>query len=70
VDELADEFAGKVKVVKVNVRQAQSVAGRQRIEAIPTLVLYNRGVEVKRLVGLPPGNLRAELKRWVKDFVN
>jgi len=70
VDELADEFAGKIKVVKVNVRQAQAVAGKQRIEAIPTLVLYNRGVEVKRLVGLPQGNLRTELKRWVKDSVN
>ncbi len=43
VDQLADEYAGRVKVVKVNVDQNQQVAARYSIRGIPALLLFKDG---------------------------
>ena len=64
MDELAGEFAGKVKVVKVNVADAMNVAQQHGIEAIPTLILYRNGQEVQRRLGSAS---RSELSRWIKS---
>ncbi len=51
VDEIADELSGKLKVVKLNVDEAQAVAGKYGIMSIPTLLLFKNGQIVKQLVG-------------------
>lgn len=43
VDQLADEYAGRVKVVKVNVDQNQQVAARYSIRGIPALLMFKDG---------------------------
>lgn len=54
LDELADEYAGKVKVTKMNVDENPDVPGRYRIRGIPTLLLFKGGELVDQLVGAHP----------------
>jgi thioredoxin-like negative regulator of GroEL len=51
-----------VKVVKVNVDEAQQLAADYRIRGVPTLVFFNHGDVVDTVVGLPPASVfRAKL---------
>jgi thioredoxin 1 len=59
IDALADEFAGRVKVVKLDVDAAPEVASRYAIFSIPTLLLFRGGQVVEQHVGYKP---REELK--------
>jgi thioredoxin 1 len=52
VDELASEYAGKVKVGKVNVDENQGLAAKFGIRGIPTLLLFKDGQVVEQIVGL------------------
>ncbi len=52
LDELATEYAGKVKIAKVNVDEAQELAGQYGIRAIPTLLLFKNGQVTEQIVGL------------------
>lgn len=52
VDSLAKKFAGRAMVGKLDVDANRRTAGRFRIMYIPTLIIFKKGKEVKRLVGL------------------
>ncbi|HZI31616.1 MAG TPA: thioredoxin [Candidatus Binatia bacterium] len=54
VDDLADEYAGKIKFVKVNVDESQKVAKQFNIEGIPMLLFFKDGKLVNTSVGLLP----------------
>lgn len=54
IDEIAEQYAGKVKVVKVDVDEAGGVAMRYRIASIPTVMLFKDGAEARRWVGVQP----------------
>jgi len=54
VDQLAQEYAGRVKFVKIDVDQSQQLAGSYGIHSIPTLMLFKNGEVVDRFVGIPP----------------
>jgi thioredoxin 1 len=51
VEELADEFAGRIRVGKMNVDDCQSAAASFGVQAIPTILFFNKGEEVDRVVG-------------------
>jgi thioredoxin 2 len=51
LNKVASEGAGKWLVAKVNTEQAQNLARRFRINAIPTMALFKGGLEVTRQVG-------------------
>ncbi len=51
---LSAEFAGRVKIVKVNVDNEPQLAGQFQVESIPTLVFFNRGKVVGRAAGMAP----------------
>ena len=51
VDEIAGEFQDRLKVVKVNVDEAQDLAGNYQVMSIPTLLLFKGGDPVERIVG-------------------
>jgi len=64
LERMAAEFAGKVKVVKVNVDEEADLAGRYGVSGIPTLIFFKDGREVDTVVGLlPPGILREKMSR-------
>jgi len=54
VDEIADQFAGQVKVVKVNTDENPSVANQYGIRSIPTLMIFKGGQRVDMVVGAVP----------------
>ena len=51
VDKLAEEFDGKLKVLKLNTQDNAEVPGRYGITAIPTFLLIKGGEVVKQMVG-------------------
>lgn len=51
VETVATKFAGKAKVVKLNVDDNPSITQRFGIKGIPTLIVYKGGRETERLVG-------------------
>jgi thioredoxin 1 len=62
LEEIADEQAESLRIVKVNVDENQQTAAQFGILAIPTLLLFRNGAEAKRIQGaLPKKRLEAEL---------
>lgn len=51
VHELANEFAGRAKVVKLNVDENPETAARFEISSIPTLLIFKKGRLVDRITG-------------------
>jgi thioredoxin 1 len=51
VEELAKEYAGKVKVVKLNTDENPDIASRYKIMGIPTLMFFKAGQKVDQIVG-------------------
>ena len=56
LDEIAPEFEGKAKIVKINVDDNQLVAGQFGVRSIPTLLLFKNGQLVATQVGALPKN--------------
>jgi len=52
IDEIADEFQGKVKVVKVNTDENLKIAQEYSISGIPSILVFKEGEAVERLVGM------------------
>jgi thioredoxin 1 len=64
VDELATQYADKLKVLKVDVDKEQNLAIRYGIMSIPTLLLFKNGQVVDQIVGaLPKGAIEERVKR-------
>lgn len=63
VDELAEEFKGKVSIVKMNVDENPVTPGKFSIRAIPTLILFKDGKVVEQVTG-------AISKAHLKDLLN
>ena len=56
LDEIAPEFTGKAKIVKINVDDNQLVAGQFGVRSIPTLLLFKNSQLVATQVGALPKN--------------
>lgn len=67
IDALADEYAGRVKVAKVDVDQNPELAGRYNVASIPTLLLLKGGRVVEQRIGALPA---AEMKRLLEGVVS
>ena len=60
LDEVEEEMADKIEVVKVNVDDADEIAMRFRIMSIPTLLFFKNGAMVDRSVGAVPKSALVE----------
>jgi thioredoxin 1 len=66
VDAIANEFSGRVKVVKLNTDEEQQVAIKYGVGSIPTLMVFKNGEMVERVLGVrPKGELAAMVSRHV-----
>ena len=66
IDEIASEYAGKVKVGKVDVDQNQNTAMKYGVRSIPTLLVMKGGEVVNQIVGaVPKGNITEILKEVI-----
>lgn len=63
IAEIAEEYAGKVKVGKVNVDEQPNLANRYGIASIPTVMLFKNGEVVSTSLGYRPKN---ELETMLK----
>lgn len=54
IDIISDEYAGKVKVLKMNVDENPQTPAKYGIRGIPTLILFDKGEIVDRAVGAQP----------------
>ena len=57
VDEIAQEFQGKLKVVKLNTDENQEVAIKYGIRSIPTIGIFNYGQVVEGIIGAVPKHM-------------
>ena len=64
VKRLAEEFSGKLIVVKINVDQQPEVAAKYQVQGIPALMLFEKGSIKWRTTGaLPYENIRGEVMK-------
>ena len=54
VEEIANEFEGKVKFAKLNVEEAIESAKRFSVSGLPSLLIFKNGEAVERMTGLMP----------------
>jgi len=52
IEELADEYAGKAKIVKIDVDGAPATSQKMGVQSIPTIVLFKNGEAVDKKVGV------------------
>ena len=63
IEELGKEYAGKMKVRKLNTDENPEVAGRYQVMSIPTILFFKNGQVVEKLVGARP-------KRQFKEMID
>lgn len=66
VEKMGRDHAGHLKVVKLNVDEAQAIAARHGVQGIPLLVLVEDGKESDRMVGAVGED---QLRRWLEPHV-
>jgi thioredoxin 2 len=62
LERLAHEFAGRLKLVKVNVDESPNLSRRYEVQGIPTLLLLDRGRVLSRQIGAAP---ESTLRAWL-----
>lgn len=66
VDEIAEQYSGQVKVVKVNTDENPTVASQYGIRSIPTLMIFKEGQRVDMVVGaIPKTTLSNTLEKYL-----
>jgi thioredoxin 1 len=66
LDELADEYTGKIKIGKINIDEHQGLAAQFGVRAIPTLLIFKAGKVAEQMVGAKSKrDLKASLDRAV-----
>ena len=54
LEEIADELDGRMHIVKIDVDEAKSIASRYEIQGVPTMMLFEQGELLARMVGAKP----------------
>jgi len=71
LEELADSYDGRLKIAKVNTDVHQQHAAQFGVQGIPTMIIFQGGREVDRVVGmLPKSALVSRLERWAPTEVH
>jgi len=66
LEQLAAEYAGRLKITKLNVDDNPMTASSYGIQSIPTMLLFKNGNQVTKLVGALP---KAEIERHLRSFL-
>ena len=66
LEKLASEYAGRVKIAKLNVDENPVTASNYGIKSIPTMLIFKNGREIERLVGALP---KPEIERHLKAAI-
>ena len=66
VEELAGQYAGKIKVCKMDVDSNQAIPVRYSIMSIPTLLFFNGGNVVEQIIGVRP---KSDIQRALENTI-
>ncbi|QQO09556.1 thioredoxin [Breznakiella homolactica] len=66
IDQLAGEYAGKIKIGKVNIDEEGDLAAKHNVISIPTLIVYKNGNIVRQKAGAVP---KHEIENLFKDLL-
>jgi thioredoxin 1 len=66
LEELAEEYRGRLLIAKVNTEENQIQAGEYGVQGIPTMILFRNGVEKDRVVGALP---KVVLQLWIEESI-
>lgn len=66
LEKLAEEYAGKIKVAKINVDENGEIASQFNIVSIPTLLVFKNGNIVKKQIGAVPRHI---IEGMIKDYI-
>ena len=66
LEELSEEMAGKVKIVKVNVDDNPNSPAQMGVRGIPALFMFKGGQVVSNKIGAAP---KASLESWIKEEI-
>jgi thioredoxin 1 len=66
VEEIAAQYEGQLKVVKVNTDENPNIAGQYGIRSIPTLMIFKNGEKVDTVVGAVP---KTTLSKAVEQYL-
>ncbi|HBK85778.1 MAG TPA: thioredoxin [Firmicutes bacterium] len=66
IDKLANDYAGKVKVVKLNTDENPVMSAKYEIMAIPTMIIFKEGKPVQNISGLLP---ESQLKQVLDQII-
>lgn len=66
IDELASEYQGKMKAVKLNTDESPNVAGQYGIRSIPTVMIFKNGEKLDTVIGaVPKQTLQNTLEKFM-----
>ena len=63
-EKIAEEYGDRMEVAKINIDEESQLARAERVEIIPTLILYKNGKSVDSVVN--PGS-KAAIDRFIQD---
>lgn len=66
LEQMAEEYKGKVKIAKINVDEEGELATNYNIVSIPTILLFHKGNVAKQQIGAVPKKVLEDL---VKEYV-
>lgn len=66
-ERLSDKYAGKLGFAKIDIDQNENTPGHYGVQAIPTLIVFNGGQPIARLVGPHPARLENEIDRILAE---
>ena len=66
LDEIAEEFEGKLTITKLNIDQNPATAPKYGIRGIPTLLLFKNGEVAATKVGALP---KSKIKEWIESAI-
>lgn len=67
IDQIAQHFAGRARVAKLNVEDSPHAAARLAVRSLPTLLFFRDGVLLDRIVGLVPrSEIAARIERHLR----
>ena len=66
LEEISDELAGQVTIVKMDIMENPDVPGRIGVQSIPLMVLYKNGERVAEKLGAAP---KSQLKGWIESVL-
>ena len=66
IDQLAEEYAGKLKAVKLNTDESPSIATEYGIRSIPTVMIFKDGKKMDTVIGaVPKSTLTGTIEKYL-----